>query len=882
MNFKSKNWYLVFTFLLILGGSNAFAQFFVSSKVCVSENQNDPATGQVLTGCSQATSFFDTDTSSVSWRWDFGTGAGLVPGPRNPQIGYQTPGNYNVVLESTSRTGLVTSKSRNITVGTYPNQPKFNDKIEADTTVCDGSKVKLNPYKLSLPGGNYEYLWFPGGETTQTIEVDTSGCYSVEVKDKITGCSRIASIKVKFCLQDPGGGSPIEKWYLNDGSIMEFSEVPGDLIPRDSLNAEGEITNTVEYERGSYQGQILSKKHSLNTNGATASVFDPQSNSLFFTDGNQVFSAKDDEIIKMADGSPFVGLNGGQTNAVFIVPKTSCNECAHHQYYLFAVDPKTKILSYSILDMRYDNKRGAVVEANIPVLYPVTEQIEVKPTADASGFIIYAHEPNNSNFKITSVDTLGVTSVDQSIGSLSTNLSGNSFAISSDGNMLAQGVVQGGQNFVEVFMLDPLGSRIGPSMLIDLKIPSPPSVFGITFSPDNGFIYATISGNPSLGQRSYLLQIPLILGNATDISNGIEVIASSITEKYGMVQTGPIKGQGEKYVYMSIEGKDYLPYIQEPDVRGNASVVGYTDVPNSTNIGVRLQGANGLGLTKVLEAAEQQEGEGFTANYTGNCFKAPSVLSTQGVCSPMRNEVTWEFEDGTTKKGESVSYTFPKLGWNKIKVRLKIFNKSIVEKFVNNKIVKELTETECEEKVFDGEIYIKPSVEIKLPEKLYICVVEGEKKKIGPAPIGGTTFTYNWQTSLGTTVSSDSAYEFFAPASYKLEVNNNFDCPTTGKMLALEGCEPVVFVPEAITPNGDSLNDDLKVIPEYITDFNLNIYNRWGQLVFNSVNPEIKWDGRMNGKIYSNQAYPYVIRYRSKYFPERGELSLRGTVWVLK
>jgi gliding motility-associated-like protein len=57
-----------------------------------------------------------------------------------------------------------------------------------------------------------------------------------------------------------------------------------------------------------------------------------------------------------------------------------------------------------------------------------------------------------------------------------------------------------------------------------------------------------------------------------------------------------------------------------------------------------------------------------------------------------------------------------------------------------------------------------------------------------------------------------------------------------------------IFVPSAFTPNGDGHNDILKAIPVGIHVFNFFIvYNRWGQEVFRTSDPQRGWDGVING-----------------------------------
>ena len=879
MAFQKKTW-TFFAFLLFFGANQiSHAQFYVSPKVCV-ENPPDPSNPGQSIGCSQATSFFDTTRNSVAWAWDFGDGN--IANTRDPKHFYKVPGPVVVKLTNVDTNGVSNSYIKTLIVGSYPDQPKFNDKVEADTTVCDGSTLKLNPFKGTLGGNRYDYLWYPNGETTPTIEVDTSGCYSVEVKDKNTGCSRSALIKVKFCLQETPSSSVIEKKYLNGGVILEYVQTPGDPIPVDSLKSEGDLTAVQEFNTVT-SARELSKKHKLTSNGANSIVYDTQGKLVLYSDGIKVFSGEDDTEIKMVDGSTFLGLNGIPTSAIYLVPKNSCNTCNFQEYYLFTVDTQSGLLSYSVIDMRYNNKKGAITETNVPVLFPVSQNMTVVSNFDETGYVIYNQEALTNSFQITTVDSLGVNSQNQVIGNGNTQVSSNSYAVSLDGKKLAQGLVIGGQNFVEIFDIDPLGNKLGNPLLINLKIAAPPTIGGLSFSPLGGLLYVSISGNPALGQRSSFIQVPLLLGDSASISNGINLIDSSSTQRYGAVNTAPVDDDNPK-VYLSIVGAKRLPFVNDPEVVGNAIAIGYSKVTASLS-SVSLSASMGEFFTNQVKTPQEQEGEGFSANYSGNCFNAPSVLTTQGVCSPMRSDVTWIFEDGTKKDGLSVSYVFPKLGWNNIKVKVKIFNPSPTAGVVTNPLIDKLLQTECITKEFDARIYIKPSPVIDLPDKLYICFEEFEKKKVGPKTTGGNSFTFEWYTSMNAIVGSDSTYLFDIPSfgnPYKLKVVNNFECQAEDKIEVLEGCEPALFVPDAFTPNGDSLNDTFEVTPKHITDFDFMVFNRWGEMVFKSKNPDIKWDGKYKGKVYANQLYPYVINYKSKYFPERGTLQTRGTILILK
>jgi gliding motility-associated-like protein len=71
-----------------------------------------------------------------------------------------------------------------------------------------------------------------------------------------------------------------------------------------------------------------------------------------------------------------------------------------------------------------------------------------------------------------------------------------------------------------------------------------------------------------------------------------------------------------------------------------------------------------------------------------------------------------------------------------------------------------------------------------------------------------------------------------------------------------------VFVPSAFTPNGDGVNDLFGVqSPNIPVGIGMEIFNRWGQKVFETRNPNIQWDGNYRGTPQPPGAYIWNLRY---------------------
>ena len=73
--------------------------------------------------------------------------------------------------------------------------------------------------------------------------------------------------------------------------------------------------------------------------------------------------------------------------------------------------------------------------------------------------------------------------------------------------------------------------------------------------------------------------------------------------------------------------------------------------------------------------------------------------------------------------------------------------------------------------------------------------------------------------------------------------------------------EEIVEVPSGFSPNGDGVNDSIHVLGVGIVSINLNIYNRYGQLVFSTTDIEEGWDGTMNGKPLNQGVFAYTLEY---------------------
>lgn len=70
---------------------------------------------------------------------------------------------------------------------------------------------------------------------------------------------------------------------------------------------------------------------------------------------------------------------------------------------------------------------------------------------------------------------------------------------------------------------------------------------------------------------------------------------------------------------------------------------------------------------------------------------------------------------------------------------------------------------------------------------------------------------------------------------------------------------PLIYVPTAFTPNGDGLNDTFGAVGEGIAEYTMEIFNRWGSLIFQSYDSKTQWDGTFKGELVPIGTYIYKI-----------------------
>ncbi len=282
-----------------------------------------------------------------------------------------------------------------------------------------------------------------------------------------------------------------------------------------------------------------------------ASIADTSGNTLFYTNGSQVWNSNN---IQMPNGFGLLGDNNSAQAAIMVPDPASSTS-----FYIFTT-PTWGVgdMCYSVVDMNLQGGLGDVTTKNTPMFTNSTEKVTAVRHANGTDVWIIGHEFNTNNFYSFLLTAGGVNPVPviTSVGTIhSTNLGFAGYMKGShNGQRLAYACTIN-MDLVEVFDFD--NSTGIPSNPI--SFPGISEAYGLEFSPDDSKLYAT-EENPAL-----IIQWDLNAGSPAAIIASQMVIGNG-TSACAALQLGP-----DKKIYLAKRSAStFLGVINDPDSAGFA------------------------------------------------------------------------------------------------------------------------------------------------------------------------------------------------------------------------------------------------------------------------------------------------------------------------
>jgi gliding motility-associated-like protein len=142
--------------------------------------------------------------------------------------------------------------------------------------------------------------------------------------------------------------------------------------------------------------------------------------------------------------------------------------------------------------------------------------------------------------------------------------------------------------------------------------------------------------------------------------------------------------------------------------------------------------------------------------------------------------------------------------------------------------------------------------------------------------VSGDNPNFTWHPTDGLQNSNQltPAASPVSDMSYTLSAISQFGCSNEDAMTIK--VLPGIFIPTAFTPNNDGKNDQWRIsLPDQI-GAEVNVYNRWGQLIYHASVSAISWDGTYKGKEQPTGVYVFQVQLKKQ------KRELKGTVTLIR
>ncbi|MCK4568910.1 MAG: gliding motility-associated C-terminal domain-containing protein [Bacteroidales bacterium] len=575
---------------------------------------------------------------------------------------------------------------------------------------------------------------------------------------------------------------------------------------------------------------------------SSAVISDSSGNLMFMTTGKQVFN-RNFEL--MGDG-----LYGhfSCTQPAIIIPKPD----DPLKFYIFTSDSYRNIygdkgLNYTYVSFSSSESLGGIANLNVNLIPAGMDgRLTAVKHANEKDFWLITHRWGSDEFcafLVTSggVNTNYVSSMTGSVHSGDNNLMGFMKA-SPDGSRLAVSLY--GSSIVEFFDFNTETGKVTAAVTSPATYQG---AYGLEFSADNTKVYLTTLDYANIipAFPSELYQFDLsssnIFGTATLVHTSTDAF------RYAGIQLGI---DGRIYLAKSINASvhsDYLGVVYNPNRAGLAC--NYNRLDGVADVEFLLGGKQSYwGLSNVVQSFV--DWPHFT--YDSVCIGDLTIFNITNKANI--DDAEWEFNDpeGTSSiiSYLQATHAFSDDGQYHVSV----------------------TET------YEGVDYTyTESVTVySLPEASFgvdtIYIFKGDVARLS---VGDQWASYLWST--GATSSDIYVSE---PGEYWVEVQNLQCCFNTDTVIVILY---ELYVPNAFKPSSAINNEFKPVVPfNAVQDYRMQIFDRWGQMVFESRDIGFGWNGEIRNQPAAMGVYAWRIDYITVSDDGTRPIKTAGTVMLLR
>ncbi|MDT8887192.1 gliding motility-associated C-terminal domain-containing protein [Aquirufa sp. LEPPI-3A] len=883
--------------------------------------------------------FSENLPSNSKYLWDFGD-SGSPSNTSTDHTGihqYCSPGAKTVTL--TVQTGTTTTKyTQVVQIGRLPFIYLGKDEKDSTITICKGQKVTLKAFgKVGKPNYPIQIAWFPKGETTDEIVADSSGCYAVQVTEPTSGCTVEAKMQVKICGdRDPNANinKYVDAWYFGNGAGVLFigsadfpKDTTGGLVvpegvakmtdPTNSLifytdgqkifdrnnnpiYAVGDTTKRLNGDLSNAQGVTVIPKTSCKGCQAEYYVFTLSKN----TKGENLlyYSIVD---MKLNKGKGGISVLNQLVSPVPATSRLLASEGGQGYYWLVVQDMNSNTTrTYKISNVGISAPQTSV--GGTQMTSTTGNGSTTKISVDWTKMAVAVPGPPRNKVDLFDFDpSTGKPTYQMSIdlGPSPPTVYGLEYSPNKD--VLYVSLKGDGVSVPSTILQFDLSSKdsVNVAKSKEELYSSFEKIGALQVDPVfNTVIFVAIDGSNTLAK----ITNPNGLLNATDttivkasfVRNAVTFSTPGVTSRLGLPPSIP-----------SPQDPSSPPSISKPKCKGTSFEFTIDqklcDPLNNDRIDWKIYQTvlspfpNKIGLMVPLDSTKliysftgatlkfdfPVSGKYvITAAISNSCIKnfpldaqefdivvlKPTQLTpvynrickTDALVVPTQLPISSNLQYQWSTGARTPSVQIPAPGG---KVSL------MLSDYATGCSVKLSTEVNF----LDNPHFI--------PKTAYsICMDEPKPYNL---QLNGKVDSLKFEWKLGSAViSTQNKVRVTLAGTYTVRITDLDNCSIDHTFAVSDKCEPTLLTPNVFTPNNDGKNDFFIPQPKSplrAKILGLQIFNRWGELLYTSKGPEFAWDGKVNGTRVPQESYVWQLQYESLDYPERGTLTDRGGVLVI-
>lgn len=153
-----------------------------------------------------------------------------------------------------------------------------------------------------------------------------------------------------------------------------------------------------------------------------------------------------------------------------------------------------------------------------------------------------------------------------------------------------------------------------------------------------------------------------------------------------------------------------------------------------------------------------------------------------------------------------------------------------------------------------------PRIRVGIIRRDVTCAEEEDGQLIITAINGGLApYSVLWSTG-----ETESSINDLAEGDYSVTVSDALGCSVTEYVSLGKSDVECLFIPNTFSPNGDGTNDSWNIRNmELYTDAEVKVYNKWGNVVFESTGYALPWDGTYKGRLLEPATYYYFVNLKN-------------------